>query len=392
MVTMDNQFKRLWYIAQAHSYFPSTYANNYQVMKMCSAFAGIGLHTTLVVPRRLSTGRAIKNLRTSLWDFYGVPPNFEIAWLPFPYPVSKFQRTVHALSIALYALVHRISFAYTRSEWVAIFLSRMGVPTILEVHHPAKGQVQRIAARVACDSGYFFGLVCVSRVLAERMVELGFPEHKVMVASDGVDLARFEPRLSQTEARTILNLPRNGKIVCHLGSLYPGRGIEILLKSAETLPDIIFLLVGGLPLDIRRYQDQVREQGLKNVRFMGVVPNSLVPTCLYAADVVVMPYTDGTPTHQYMSPMKMFEYMAAGRPIVTSDFPVLREVLRPDETALLVPPSDATALASAIRRVSSDIVMAKRLGQQALEDVRAYTWENRAQRILNFIQTAYWRA
>src|SRR3972149_11521212 len=118
--------ERLWYFAEANSYFPSTFANNMQVMKMCAAFAAIGSKVTLVVPRRLATSRAIKQLKLSLWDYYAVPSNFEIAWLPFPYPFSALQRSLHALAVAVYAITHRIRSAYTRSEWVALALTQLG--------------------------------------------------------------------------------------------------------------------------------------------------------------------------------------------------------------------------------------------------------------------------
>lgn len=382
----DSAQNRIWYFAQVHSYFPSTYANNFQVMKMCSALARNGMGTTLVVPRRFSTKRAIKKLQTSLWKFYGVSDNFEIAWLPFPYPILKFQRTVHALIGALYALGIKASLVYTRSEWVAILLARLGIPTVLEVHHFEGGLPQRMAFQGASRYLSFTGLVCVSKALADKLMELGVPESKVVVAPDGVDLEGFEPRLSRSEARTTLDLPLDRKIVCHLGSIYQGRGIETLLESAGKLPDVSFLLVGGRHEDGERYQNMIRELNIQNLHFTGIIPNREVPVYLYAADVLVMPYTAQTVTHQYMSPMKMFEYMASGRPIVASDFPVLREVLRPDENAVLVPPANAEALTGSIQRLLADPGLSERLGAQALRDVGQYTWDCRAGKVLDFIR------
>lgn len=358
-------------------------------MKMCNAFSTAGVRMTLVVPRRLTTNRNLKNLPTSIWNFYGVCSNFEIKWLPFPYPVSKFQQSIHALMATLYAWTSQVSFVYTRSEWVAVILSRMGIPVILEVHQHIGGLALPMAARMACRNGRFVGLVCVSKTLAEKMIELGFPDYKVVVAHDGVDLSLFEPRLSKSEAREILNLPLDGQIVCHLGHLYYGRGIEVLISSAKNLQDTTFLMVGGNPSDIEYHRGHVHLQGLKNVQFIGVIPNIKVPAYLYAADVLVMPYTRKIPTIQYTSPMKMFEYMAAGRPIISSDFPVLREVLRHGENALLVPSSDSMALADAIKLALNDPLLAQRLGAQALEDVRAYTWDQRVQKILKFFKLRY---
>ena len=89
----------------------------------------------------------------------------------------------------------------------------------------------------------------------------------------------------------------------------------------------------------------------------------------------------------FTSPLKLFEYMAAARPIVASDLPALREVLRDGENALLVPPEDPVALAVAIRRLQEDPALAERLAGQAARDVRAYTWEERGRRIVEFLGT-----
>ena len=83
----------------------------------------------------------------------------------------------------------------------------------------------------------------------------------------------------------------------------------------------------------------------------------------------------------YTSPLKLFEYMASGRPIVASDLPALREVLRPDENAVLVEAGDAEALAAGVARLLGDAALASRLAAQAREDVREWTWDKRAERI-----------
>ena len=355
---------------------------------MCSAFAMTGVPTTLLVPARLSTLRALRSLPTTLWDYYGVSPNFSITWLPFPYPRAVFQRSLHALVVAAYARLKRLELVYTRSEWVAILLARLGIATVLELHHLSRGPAQARAARAARELNPLIGVVCVSEALREEMIRQGFPAEKLLVAPDGVDLARFAAPLTTAEARRLLGLPEEGRIVCHLGHLYPGRGVEVLLQCAARLPDIGFLLVGGDTADISLHRQAVERQRLSNVRFVGMVPNTIVPRYLYAANVVVMPYTQGTPTHRFMSPMKMFEYMASSRPIVASDHPVLHEILSPDENAIFVPPGDVDAFVAGLTRVLADQALASRLASRARDDVRAYSWQRRAERILTFVNGA----
>jgi glycosyltransferase involved in cell wall biosynthesis len=97
--------------------------------------------------------------------------------------------------------------------------------------------------------------------------------------------------------------------------------------------------------------------------------------------VLALPNTPGRVSAAYTSPLKLFEYMASGRPMVASDLPALREVLRPDANAVLVEAGDAGALAAGLARVLADAALAARLAAQAREDVRAWTWDRRAERI-----------
>jgi glycosyltransferase involved in cell wall biosynthesis len=208
-------------------------------------------------------------------------------------------------------------------------------------------------------------------------------------------MSRFRPRwagfsayrnCSTADARARLGLPSAGCIVCHCGHLYPGRGIEETVDALPSLPGVRLLLVGGTPEDIERLRARAAARGVPDrVRFEGSVPNGKIPLYLRAADALIMPYTSRTPTVRAMSPLKMFEYMAAGRPIVATDFPAVREVLRDGENALLVPPDSAESIAAGIRRILDDPDLAGRISHRALQDVREYAWERRAEKILDVL-------
>jgi glycosyltransferase involved in cell wall biosynthesis len=98
-----------------------------------------------------------------------------------------------------------------------------------------------------------------------------------------------------------------------------------------------------------------------------------------------MPYTTRTPIMASISPMKMFEYMAAERPIVSTDFPTLREVLHDGENAVLVAPDSPAALAAGIRRLLDDPGLGGRIARRARQDVEQYTWERRAEKIMGIL-------
>ena len=117
---------------------------------------------------------------------------------------------------------------------------------------------------------------------------------------------------------------------------------------------------------------------------IGHVSQSDVAQFMRASDVLVMNYPNTDYYANFMSPMKMFEYMAARQPIVTSDLPSIREILD-DTTALFVRPDDEASLEEVILRLLNDENLCLRLASKAYERVTTFTWQKRAGRIIEFI-------
>lgn len=232
----------------------------------------------------------------------------------------------------------------------------------------------------------FVALATISDVLARSYVEAGVPAEKIVVLFDGVDLERFEPAMAKGEARRALGLPEEGNIAVYAGHLYDRRGVEEVLACARMIPDILFMLVGGWEEDVERRKAEVRQRDLSNVQLTGFVLNQHIPTYLAAADVLLMPYSRRDPSKRWRSPMKMFEYMAAGRPIIASDLSAIRQVLKHDVNAWLTPPDNGAALAESVKTLLRDEARAQRLEERAREDAQAYSWDLRAQKILAFAQ------
>jgi len=232
------------------------------------------------------------------------------------------------------------------------------------------------------EDGSLQGVVTISKGLALAYIEEGFPSDKVYVLHDGVDLERFGCPLSQFDARKETGLPRDCPIVCYTGSLREAYGIDVLLECALHLSKVLFVFVGGAEQEVKRYKIFCKKKGLKNVLFVGWVANSIVPKYLYASDILAMPYTTKVPTDQFMSPLKMFEYLAARRPIVATDLPTIREVLVHEHNAILVKPDSAGALRSGIERILGEPALAERIAQQARRDAEKYSWSNRAKAII----------
>ena len=170
---------------------------------------------------------------------------------------------------------------------------------------------------------------------------LDLPLKQTVIAPDGVDLERYTALPDPVSARRILGLPAALTVLC-TGHLYAGRGANLFLGLAGKFPQASFVWVGGRSVDRETWKE--RATGLTNVTFTGFVPNERIPLYQSAADVLLMPYgrtvttSSGGNTAKICSPMKMFEYMAAGRAILSSDLPVLQEVL--DGTMAVFCPSD----------------------------------------------------
>jgi Glycosyltransferase len=176
-------------------------------------------------------------------------------------------------------------------------------------------------------------------------------------------------------------------LVLCTGHLYAGRGADLFLALAAKFPGVSFLWVGGRPADVNYWKTQASQQALANVTFTGFVTNDRIPLYQASADLLLMPYertisgSSGGNTVDVCSPMKMFEYLAAGRTIVTSDLPVLREVLD-ENTAVFCATEELGAWECALGGLLVDEKRREALGQHARKVAQQYAWKERSKRAL----------
>jgi glycosyltransferase involved in cell wall biosynthesis len=175
-----------------------------------------------------------------------------------------------------------------------------------------------------------------------------------------------------------------------VGHLYAGRGIELINTMARALPSVAFHLVGGSEEDRGR---MVRLGLSPNVILHGHHPPSQLANFFQKFDAVLAPYQSkvavagGGDTSDYMSPLKLFEYMAWGKPILCSDLPVLREVIEHRRNGLLLPPDDPATWVAALNRLIANPAERECLGNNARTDfLTRHTWRQRADRVLDGLQ------
>jgi glycosyltransferase involved in cell wall biosynthesis len=222
------------------------------------------------------------------------------------------------------------------------------------------------------------GYVTITAGLATELQRRFSARDLLAIVPDGVRIA------DEADREPSIAVVRQRPVVCYAGHLYAWKGVDVLLRALADAPEVDAMIVGGHDkepdLDRMRALASTLNLG-QRVTFTGLVAPADVAAKLASADILALPNPASAISTHATSPLKLFEYMAAGRAIVASDLPSIREVLTDDVNALLVAPGDPSALASAIRRLASDAALRTRLGAAARTAVRDYSWARRAERL-----------
>ena len=383
---------RLLYLSDIR--FPLERANGVQTMETCAAMARRGHKINLGV--RPDT----KSPPRDPFAYYGFPPLSGLKIRRAPALGTMWLRRVQYLVQVLVWIFEfrRGGVVFTRDLGVASlilqFSRKLRPPLIYESHcfspteaaqrsqalSTARGvsprkqrRLMRREGRVWCGAdGY---IVTTTGNLAELERRFG-KRLRVAVIPNGT---RLQP---DRKFETLHPIPP--LCVVYAGHLYPWKGVDVLLQALVKLEGVNATIIGGdaAEPDFQRLQDTSRSIGLgSRVEFVGMVEPSRVSGLLAKGDVLVLPNVGAEPTVNHTSPLKLFEYMAAGKPIVASNLPSIREVLRDGENAVLVEPGNPTALTSGLRRVLEDRKLAERIASRAFDEVAEYSWDCRAERV-----------
>lgn len=374
----------------APTYLPARRANTVQVMKMSQALVDLGHVVRLIVPGVPAQEPGWEELALH----YGLESRFEVFWLP---AIPSLRRYDFSFRAVREARRWAADLLYTRLPQAAALASLTRLGTIFEVHDLPAGWMGPFLFRRFLHGSGARRLVVITHALAadlQKRFETPLDLPFTLVAPDGVDLARYQDLPAPQAARQEL-FERHGWqlgfTAGYSGHFYSGRGIHVMLELAARLPQVSFLLVGGEPQAVSRLQEQVKALGLHNLYLPGFISNAELPLYQAACDLLLMPYqgsvsaSSGGDIARYLSPMKMFEYLASGRAVLSSDLPVLREVLNATN-AVLLPPEDIHAWAQAVQNLQADPARCAALGEQARADAQGYTWESRARRILERLE------
>jgi glycosyltransferase involved in cell wall biosynthesis len=271
----------------------------------------------------------------------------------------------------------------------ALVAAHRGVPLLLEVNAPLAEERARFGRlswrRLAAGSERFVWrrasrVLPVTAVLAGHVAQAGVPPARIAVVANGIELADFPPSPAcEGDGPVILGF---------IGFLREWHGLEGVLRALAAAPEaprMLLRIVGEGPAR-PGLESLTQELGLaRQVEFLGLAERHAVPGLIAGFDVALQPAAV-----PYACPLKLLEYMAAGRAIVAPDQPNLRELLEHDRTALLFEVGDAAAQWRAIATLAGDAALRRRLGDAARRDIirRDMTWPGQARRVVALAEAA----
>jgi len=317
---------------------------------------------------------------------YAVPNPIGVELAPISYRLSWPLGRVHSNRIFNARLARRlerwgVGAILARHLKAARFLQDRfpGLPLVYEAHEvfadtvaPARrSKMARLEGLVVERAA---ALVANSQATARRLSELYRPAVSIQVVPNGVDYPPAVPERDWSRAR---------ELVIYSGSFFGWKGVEDLVSAAGRLPGFRVRLLGGDQAGVARLRALANPAGAR-LEFAGRIPHEQVAGELERSCIAVLP-NRADPDSAFTSPIKLFEYMAAGCALVVSDLPSLREVLEQDD-AVWTEPGDAAGLANAIRALAEDPERARRLGARVREKARGYTWAARGERLARIVR------
>ncbi len=363
----------MYYIANVR--MPNEKAHGIQIAKMCEAFIASGVDLTLVVSSRGSG---------SLKAFYGLTEDiptvrlsvFDLQFLGrVGYWLTALQFSIRAL-LYLWSKVLRgelfCTYTIDMDNFSFAFYALVPRPLIAEMHSPKK---------YSWLTRPFFKhakIIATNALIAKDLAET-FCIHsgRMLVEPNGVDEKVFTLSLTQHEARKRLNLP-DEPFALYVGRIYGWKGLGILADAAHEAP-LPILLVGGT----REEYERITNKDVGDVRCIGVRPSTEIPLWLAAADILLVLGTrENEESFRHTSPMKLFEYLAARRPVVASRTPANTSIL-PEDAVFWYAPDDAQALLAALKEARESSRAATKV-EAGYRSAQEHTWRARARRILAF--------
>lgn len=367
----------------ASSSLPSCKANSVQVLRMCEAMARAG-HEVRLFARKGTPAMS----SDEIFSYYGIEPVFSLQLIAAPQAwfIGGMLYGSRAAA-AMFRDKWQPDIVYGRNLYALLAAAAGGADLYYESHAAPTNPGRRLLERFLFALPSFRKLIVINQKLHEFYLE-AFPvltrseKTTIVTAHDGA----AAPEKFSSGGETGIS-PDKKPVIGYAGGLYPGKGIEIIVQLAQHLPGCVFKIAGGSDGEIDRWRSCYRAG---NIEFVGHMAHAAIQGFLADCDLLIAPYQKKVSSDPsgagdisaWMSPLKIFEYMAVGRPIVATRLPAIEEILIDGRNALLVEPDNIEAWVNAIKRLLGDRKLAIRLSQQAQNGlIASYTWQARVSRI-----------
>lgn len=373
--------KKLNIVYIARSIIPSRTANSVNVMKMCSAFASLGHKVTLLAP---FTKKLEEKGVNDIYEFYGVAKNFEIKKLFSP-NIKFLKKKIYSFRCLNQVKKIKPDLVYGRDDIFAFYLTqKAGYKTIFERHDNFIDDKYRldesIFKKFIKENVNNYKLITNTQKLKEYYCkEYNLKSEHIHVASSATDVPKDFDTIPDNCEKF-----RNTFNVGYIGKLAKMRGIEIIIKLAQNLPDMYFHIVGGNENDILHWKNE--SGNINNIVFHGFINPKETYKYRNLCDVLLAPYINADELFDYMSPIKTFEYMASKTPMICSDSKIIRETIN-ENCSILVENNDINSWINALQKLYNDSEFRKKLIEEAYQYcLENFTYQARCKKVLDFIQ------
>lgn len=365
----------LTYIAK--SKIPSRHANSVQVVNMICAFAPLVQRLDAYLPGgfakllHLWTGNLFANYGLS------IPGNVRVHFV---------SQTGHSFEENVLRKLPP-SFEgniFTRSAQAAWKLAERNAPVLFESHVFSRDTTRVPMMRFiqALNASDFAGVVGISHEISASYLAAGLQQRRLITSADGVNPTVFSRAMPGGLGLLFGQRIYNRPTLVYTGSLSTEKGAAFLAEAASRMENVNFVIIGGNPKESAALAERNKYTNL----FMHPnVPHKEIPSILQDADILIMPYMPEGDLIPYMSPLKLFEYLATGKPILSSDLSVLRPFLIDGENCLLFSPGSQDSLCAQVNRLLALTPEKKeKIRDNQLQSAMRHTWTNRAKTILDW--------
>lgn len=377
---------KLIYVANAR--FPTEKAHGLQIAKTIEALKLQRISVNLILPKRENpiskTAKEYYHLKV------GIKPKLTFCIDLLSHWHSVFAYYIQSVTFYLSCMLLLKNYnnnqsIYTRDFYLGFLITHIYPKkrVFLEIHELPETKVGQKTLQLTSKRAKV--VVCTNKLLAEKIKFL-VSNKKVRIVPNGADPRLYRKKVSKNRARQELTLPKRKYLVVYTGNLFKWKGVYTLAKSSKYLQEgIEIYLIGGSPEELAKFKSFVRVNRLKKVHAIGHKPFEDISKYQQAADVLVAPYSKKKSfSSKYVSPIKLFEYFHADRPIIASDVIAVKQLAK--DSILYFHPDDEKDLANKIDILKNDEELQNKLTARVEKLKNQYTWESRAKKIKTIIQ------